>query len=252
MTTNEFDIAAVARMSGLTSRTLRHYDAIGLLSPAWTADDGRRYYSEDELRRLQHILVLRELGAPLETIARIVDTSDPALAAALLRGHLAGLEAERDRYATLVSTVRQTIASLEEGTPMTADDLFEGFDHEQYEPDARDMWGDDVVNRSNAAWKALGPQGQKAHLEEAKFLTLELADAMKRELPPADPVVQEAVSRHHAWVSLFWVPGREAYKGLGDMYVADPRFAANYEKVAEGLAGFTRDAIAVWADENLT
>jgi DNA-binding transcriptional MerR regulator len=251
MTTNELDIAAVARMSGVTSRTLRHYDAIGLLAPAWTADDGRRYYGEDELRRLQHILVLRELGAPLETIARIVDTDDPTLAAGLLRGHLAALEAERNRYATLVSTVRRTISSLEEGTPMTADKLFEGFDHSQYEPEVRQLWGDETVNRSNAAWKALGSAGQKAHLEEAKSLTLALADAMKRDLPPADPEVQAAVSRHHAWVSLFWVPGREAYKGLGNMYVADPRFASNYEKVAEGLAGFTRDAMSVWADANL-
>jgi len=252
MTNDDLDIAAVARMSGVTSRTLRHYDEIGLLAPAWTADDGRRYYSEDELRRLQHILVLRELGAPLETIARIVDTSDPAAAAELLRGHLAALEAERDRYVTLVSTVRRTIASLEEGTPMTADELFDGFDNSQYEPEARERWGDDAVKRSNAPWKALGAAGQKAHQAEHDAIAKGVAAIAATDAPdPRDPALRDLVARHHAWISVFWVPDREAYKALGAMYVDDHRFRATYDKFGDGTAELLRDAIAAWADENL-
>ena len=252
MTTDDLDIAEVARRSGVTSRTLRHYDAIGLLAPAWTTDDGRRYYSEDELRRLQHILVLRELGTPLETIARIVDTPDPAVAASILRDHLAALEAERDRYATLAATVRRTITSLEEGTPMTADELFEGFDHTEYEPEARERWGDDAVKRSNAAWKALGPAGQKAHQAEHDAIAAGVAAIAATDAPdPADPALQDLVARHHAWISVFWVPDREAYRGLGAMYVDDHRFRATYDKHGDGTAELLRDAIAVWADANL-
>jgi DNA-binding transcriptional MerR regulator len=252
MTTYDVDIGAVARMSGVTARTLRHYDAIGLLSPAWTAEDGRRYYREDELRRLQHILVLRELGTPLETIARIVDTSDPALAASLMRDHLAALEAEAERYLTLADTVRRTITSLEEGTSMTGDELFAGFDNSEYEPEARERWGDESVNRSNAAWKALGPAGQKAHQAEHDAIAKGVAAVAATDAPdPADPALQGLVARHHAWIGIFWVPGREAYRALGAMYVDDPRFRATYDTFGDGTAELLRDAIAVWADANL-
>ncbi len=252
MTTNDIDIAAVARMSGVTSRTLRHYDEIGLLTPAWTTDDGRRYYSEDELRRLQHILLLRELGTPLETIARIVDTQDPAVAASLLRDHLKALEAEAERYMTLAETVGRTIRSLEEGTPLSADKLFEGFDNSQYEPEARERWGDESVSRSNAAWKALGPAGQKAHLAEHAAIAKGVAAIAATDAPdPADPALQDLVARHHAWISVFWVPDREAYTALGAMYADDHRFRATYDKFGDGTAELLRDAIAAWAEANL-
>lgn len=251
MTFDTLDTAVVARITGLTSRTLRHYDAIGLLAPAATAPDGRRFYGPAEIARLQHILVLRELGTPLGAVAEILDAK-PSDRARLLRNHLAALEAEAERFTTLAATVRRTIETLDNGGTMTPNEMFEGFDHSAHEPEAREHWGDDVVDRSNEAWKRLGPDGQKAHLEEARELTLALADAMKRGLKPADPETQAAVARHHSWVSLFWVPNREAYRGLGDMYVQDPRFAANYEKVAEGLAAYHRDAMHVYADLNLS
>src|SRR5660397_287135 len=87
----DYDIGRVAKMSGLTSRTLRHYGDIGLLAPAWTGPDGRRRYGQPELLRLQHILVLRELGTSLDRIASIVDSDDPSTTIALLRDHLEGL-----------------------------------------------------------------------------------------------------------------------------------------------------------------
>src|SRR5690554_5670403 len=150
------DIARVARLSGVSSRTLRHYDAIGLLPPAWTGDDGRRHYGRDQLLRLQHILVLRELGTSLDRIGRIVDAQSPEVSAALLRDHLAGLLAERDRYARLASTVAYTIDLVEKGTEMTNDQLFAGFEHQKYEPEARERWGDESVDESNAKWESLG------------------------------------------------------------------------------------------------
>jgi DNA-binding transcriptional MerR regulator len=250
---DDLDISRVARASGLTSRTLRHFDAIGLLTPAWTTDDGRRYYSETELRRLQHILVLRELGTPLETIARILDSADPATTVTLLRDHLAAVESEAERYLTLADTVRRTITSLEEGTPMTADELFEGFDNSQYEPEARERWGDESVNRSNAMWKALGPAGQKAHLAEHVAIAKGVGAVAATDHPdPADPELQALVARHHAWISVFWSPGRDGYKAMGAMYVDDHRFRANYDKFGDGTAELLRDAISVWADANLT
>lgn len=244
---NEYDTAEVARLTGVTSRTLRHYDTIGLLTPAWTAPDGRRYYREPELLRLQHILVLRSLGTALDTIAAIVDTDDPALTAELLREHLAGLEAERDRYGRLAATVARTIDNLEQGAPLTVPDMFDGFDHEQYEPEARERWGDEAVDRSNAAWKSLDADGQRAHLAEHEAISTALAALAAADATADSPAVQELVERHHAWVSLFWEPDAEAYAGMGRMYVDDHRFRATYDKFGDGTAELLRDGIAVYA-----
>ncbi len=250
-TDTDLDIAAVARASGVTSRTLRHYDAIGLLAPAWTAPDGRRFYGDPELVRLQHILVLRELGVALDRIARIVNTDDAEQVTALLTDHLAGLEAERERYARLAATVRRTIDSLQKGTTMTAADRFDGFDNSEYEPEARERWGDAAVDSSNAKWKAMGADGQAKHHAEHVAIAEGIAALAADDAEPSDPRVQALVARHHAWVSVFWTPGAEAYQGLGEMYVMDHRFRANYDKFGDGTAELLRDGIDVYAIETL-
>lgn len=241
------DISELSRLAGVSSRTLRHYDAIGLLPPAWTTADGRRHYEDAELLRLQHILVLRELDVPLETIACIVDTDDAALTARFLRDHHRALLARRDRYAALAQTVETTITRIERGLPMAAADMFEGFDNARYEPEARERWGDDAVAGSNAAWASLGTEGQRRHQAEHTAIADALAALAAADTAPEDPEVQALVARHHAWVSLFWTPGRDAYVGLGAMYMDDVRFRASYDKHGDGTAELLRDAIAVFA-----
>jgi len=158
-------IAQVARMSGVTARTLRHYDQIGLLVPAFTGSSGRRHYEPDQLNRLQRILLLRELGLGLQPIAQALaaeandpnDPNDPngdgAAAAtgrqvAALRRHLAWLHRERDRCTRLIGTVSATIDTLERGEQMSPESMFAGFEHNPYEAEARERWGDDVVEAS--------------------------------------------------------------------------------------------------------
>jgi DNA-binding transcriptional MerR regulator len=244
------DIRQASKKTGVTSRTLRHYDAIGLLAPAETAHDGRRYYGEPELLRLQHILVLKELGVDLATIARILD-ADPGHAVGLLKDHLAALTKERDRYARLATTVGRTIDHLEKGTAMTADEMFEGFQHARYEPEARERWGDDAVDRSNANWAALGKDGQQRHLDAHREVVEALGAAIRVGFTPDSDEVQEIVARHYAWVSLFWTPTAETYTGLTQMYVDDERFRRNYDEVAPGAAALLRDAAAIYAEREL-
>ncbi len=247
----EYDIGKVARMSGVTSRTLRHYDSIGLLTPAWTGADGRRRYGQPELLRLQHILVLRELGTSLDRIARIVNTDDPSTAIALLRDHLAGLTSERERYARLAATVARTIDSMEKGKPMTASQVFEGFAHERYEPEARDRWGDAAVDRSNASWERLGDEGKKRHARIDREIVEALGAAVRVGFASHSDEVQEIVARHHAWLSEIWTPDATAYRSLTQMYVDDERFKAHYDEVAPGAAELLRDAAALYADREL-
>ena len=244
---DSWDIAKVARLTGVTSRTLRHYDEIDLLTPAWTGADGRRHYGHTELLRLQHILVLRELGTGLDRIARIVAPDDPATTIALLRDHLAGLTAERERYARLAATVARTIDSLEKGSPLTADHIFDGFDHDPYEPEARERWGDDAVDRANASWQGLGDDGKKLHMRTDREIVEALGAAVRVGFTADSVEVQEVVARHHSWLSEIWTPDAEAYRSLTQMYVDDDRFRAHYDEVAPGAAALLRDAAAVYA-----
>ena len=245
------DIAHVARLTGVTSRTLRHYDEIGLLTPAWTGHDGRRHYGRPELLRLQHVLVLRELGTSLDRIASIVDAPDPATVIHHLRDHLAGLTAERDRYARLAATVTRTIDSLEKGTAMTTDQMFEGFAHQRYEPEARERWGDEAVDRANASWQRLSEQDKRRQFEADREIVEALGAAVRVGLAPDSPEVQDVVARHHAWVSVIWTPDADAYVGLTQMYVDDERFRAHYDEIAPGAAELLRDAAFIYAMEKL-
>lgn len=254
-TTERWTTAEVVRLSGVTSRTLRHYDAIGLLRPAGTAPGGQREYGRAELLRLQQVLVLRELGVGLVAIGEILDAggrlpgADPQrVQADRLREHHAALLAERDRLDRLARTVAATIESLEGGTDMPADEMYEGFDHRRYEAEARERWGDAAVDRSTRAWEDLSADEREAHRREGEAVSAGLAALLAAGTPVGDPAVRDLVARQHAWVALFWTPDAEAYRNLAAMYVDDPRFAATYDAVAAGLAVYLRDAVEAHAD----
>ncbi|WNB84777.1 MerR family transcriptional regulator [Cellulomonas sp. ATA003] len=245
-------IGEVARLAGVTTRTLRHYDAVGLLRPTGAAAGGRRLYGRAELLQLQQILVLRELDVGLPTIAEIVGAGDETVRRGRLREHHARLLAERDRFDRLARTVESTLRSFEEGTEMAAKDLYAGFDSSQYEAEARERWGDEAVERSNASWESLGPDGRAAFGQESAAIGHGLAELMRTGADVTDPRVQALVERHHRQIAMFWTPGREAYIGLGQMYVDDERFTATYDAFAPGLAPYLRDSMAVYAEARLS
>lgn len=231
-------------MSDVTSRTLRHYDAIGLLPPAWVAADGRRYYRRPELLRLQRILLLRELGLGLAAIAEALDReADPV---AVLRAHRDRLAGERDRLARLVRTVDATIESLEGGEEMSAEQMFSGFGHNPYEAEARERWGDDAVDASYQRIRDLAPE--QAELARTGFGKVHsgLAELLSAGVPVTDPRVQELVGLHHEVVSLFWTPSAEAYRNLGRMYLDDERFQATIG--GEAVTRYLAEAMEIYAE----
>ncbi len=251
-----WSIAEVARMSGVTSRTLRHYDQIGLLPPAWIASNGYRHYEEDDLLRLQQILVLRELGLGLTEIAGILDHQ--ADQAAALRTHHKRLVAERDRLATLARTVERTIAELEEkkdGADMPKiskpENLFEGFDLSQYDTEARERWLAQW-EQSQQFVATLTPQDHERMQRETTAQMIRMAELMAAGSPPDHPNTLAEVDAHYQGVCRFWTPSAAAYQGLGLTYVEDPRFKAAYDKIVVGLAEYQRDAMAAYADARLS
>ena len=232
-------------MSGVTSRTLRHYDAVGLLAPARVAADGRRHYGRAELLRLQRILLLRELGVGLAAIAEALAQGGDEIA--VLRRHRDQLEGERDRLARLVRTVDRTIESMVGGGEMTAEDLFEGFDPNEAE--ARERYGDEAVDESRRRLRALTGDDVELARTGHKQVHSGLAALLAAGVPVTDEKVQDLIALHHQVTSLFWTPDAEAYRNLGTLYVEDERFQQTIG--GEALTGYLAGAMAVYADTRL-
>jgi MerR family transcriptional regulator, thiopeptide resistance regulator len=240
--------AEVARMSRVSSRTLRHYHHLGLLPPAETGSGGLRFYERPQLLRLQHILVLRELGLGLDDIGAVLDGASDEVTA--LRRHHERLLAEADRLRTLAATVAATIDEVERGPEMAAERLFDGFGNDPYAAEARERYGEQAVESQRRA-ESWDDATAAAIKDEGDAVNRDLAAAMAAGAAADSRQVQAVVARHHAWVSRFWTPDRDAYIGLGRLYTDDERFTATYDAVAPGLAPYLRDAIAVYAEANL-
>ncbi len=248
-------VADVAKASGVTPRALRHYDAIGLLPPAGTAANGYREYGVAELLRLQEILVLRELGMPLGEIRAVLDARRDRVAA--LREHHRRLVVERDRLAAVVDTIARTIADLEHeqrSTPMTIDrpeHLFDGFDHERYAEEARRRWPQEAASAEQHV-AAMSGEDQEERRQEWTARLVRVAELHAAHADPADERVQAEMQGVHQWVMRTWTPTAESFAGLGRLYVDDERFAAGFDRIGPGLAGFYRDAMGVYAEAHLT
>lgn len=246
-----WSIAEVARMSKITARTLRHYDAIGLLPPAETGPGGVRRYGAAELVRLQRILLLRDLGLGLDAVARVLEQQSGRAEARVLADHRAWLLAESERLARLAATVQRTIDGMQQGADMADVELFDGFDPSRYEAEVEERWPQQAAEarRRTAGWtKEDYERAAREGAESAKDFAALRAEG----LAPGDPRVQEAAAKHYEGVCLFWTPNAAAYRGLGEMYVADERFRQYYDKHGEGTAEFVRDAIAAYAERELS
>lgn len=251
----DWSIQEVAKLAGTTSRTLRHYDAIGLLAPSRTGGNGYRRYDEAALVRLQRILLLREFGLPLPEIAEVLDREKSEVRA--LSTHLELLRQEKERLDRQIAAVSSTITALEGGEKPMAEKMFDGFDHAQYKEEVTERWGADAYARSDAWWRGMSQSERVAWQQQVADLNTAWQDAAARGIAADSAEAQSLAERHVQWLT--GIPGTPAAAsdgdvkayvlGLGDMYVADPRFAANYGGV-DG-AGFVRDALRVYAEARL-
>ena len=246
-----WSIVDVARSAGVTARTLRHFDAIGLLPPTAIGTDGYRRYDEHALLRLQRVLVLRALGLPLKDIGAVIDAEQDELAT--LRGHHDRLLAERDRLERMAATVGRTIARLERNGPMSItdpEDLFDGFDEQAYAEEARERWPEQAA--SSEARTAAMTDADKVRLRDEYEAEMRRMAALQATGTPVQaPEVQDEVDALFRRVSLMWTPDAVSFTGLGSTYVVDERFRATYERVAPGLAEYYRAAMVHYAATRL-
>lgn len=253
----DWSVQQVAKLAGTTSRTLRHYDDIGLLKPSRTGHNGYRYYNQEALVRLQRILLLRELGLGLPAVAEIIGRElDPEKA---LGRHLQWLGQEQERLARQIASVQQTISALQKGGGIMAEEMLDGFDHTRFREEVEERWGKDAYAAGDAWWRGMGASEKDAWKQRSQQLGRDWTAAAASGVAPDSGEAQELARRHVEWLS--GIPGTPAavrgsnsaikgyVTGLGEMYVADPRFAANYG--GEAGASFVRDALRTYAEKHL-
>ncbi|MEU6630241.1 MerR family transcriptional regulator [Streptomyces parvus] len=246
----EWSIQEIARQAGTTSRTLRHYGDLGLLTPSRIGSNGYRYYDQDALVRLQRILLLRELGLSLPAIKDVLEGQrDTAVA---LRAHLRLLEQEQARIGRQIASVRTTLHKTQEGMELMAAEVFDGFDHTAHEQEVTERWGRDAYEEGDRWWRSLGDAEKKAFQDEHEAIARDWGRAREAGLAADGPEAQELARRHCAWLSSAKEPSRSYVIGLGEMYVADPRFGKNYDRYGDGTAAFVRDALTVYARHRLS
>ncbi len=238
-------IGQLAETARVTVRTLHHYDRIGLLRPAWRTDTGYRVYSAAELERLHLIRLYREASVPLDTIRSILNDPDFDRLAAL-KQHLERLDEELERnrklHASLSSLIQQE-TDMSTETPTT--DLFQGFDPKAYEDEAAERWGNTRAYKvSQRRTKNRTPEEWARCQAASKAIEARLADAMARGVPADGPEAMDLAEQHRQHITDWFYPcGYDIHVGLGELYVADPRFTEHYDKRAPGLAQYVSDAI---------
>lgn len=249
-----YTVKELARLTGLTPRTLRYYDSIGLLCPRRGSENDYRLYGPEEVDRLQQILLYRNMGLPLEEIRHLLDAPEFDREAAL-REHLQRLRERRREVDALIRTVQSTLSEIEGGTIMTDEKKFEGMKRQvieeneaAYGKELREKYGDETVEAHMARLSGMSQQewAQTQKDEEDYKAALRRAAAAG---DPAGEDAREAVRLHAAWLAHYWPEGAvtpEAHIGMAEMYVQDQRFAAYYEQVAPGCAAFLARAVKAY------
>ena len=254
----DYTVKQVAKLSGVSIRTLHHYDEIGLLKPARVGANGYRYYGRDELLRLQQILFHRELGFALDEIRQVLGAAEFDRKAAL-RAHRERLVSEIERYRRLVHTLDVTLAALEGKAEMNDELLYLGFSPERQAQ--HDAW---LVNRfgsqlqaqidaAKARFQQLSQPEIDGYFEEGESIRTALAEAMADGLPTDSADVRELIRRLHGWVSRGWnsTLTRDGFKLLAEVYTEHPDFRARYENRRAGLTDYVVTAIRSFADREL-
>ncbi len=248
----EYTVQKLGGMAGISTRTLRYYDEIGILKPARINSSGYRIYGRAEVDRLQQILFYRELGVSLESITNILASPsfDDVRA---LREHREKLLAKREQLDMLIANVDRTLAAAEGSIEMSDREKFKGFkqklideNEEKYGEEIRAKYGDRQVDQSNEKVRNMTEE-QYAEVERLGEEVLHTLKEAFKTGDPAGELAQKAADLHRQWLCYFWESyTKEAHAGVARMYVDDERFTAYYDKEQPGMAAFLRDAVFIY------
>jgi DNA-binding transcriptional MerR regulator len=242
-------VGDVSRLAGVSIRTLHHYDQIGLLRPNGRSEAGYRLYAHGDLVRLQEIVVWRQLGFSLAEIRELLDDPRHDRVTALRRQR-ALVAHELERLGATARALDAALAAHRQGTEQPEETMFKDFDPTDYEDEARDRWGDtDAYRESARRTAAYGDPEWHEIRSEADRVVQDFAALMSRGEPADGEAARAVAERHRQHVTRWFYPvGTDMHRHLAQMYVDDPRFQANYDRVAPGLAGYVREAIVANAN----
>ncbi|HZM77200.1 MAG TPA: MerR family transcriptional regulator [Candidatus Limnocylindrales bacterium] len=242
-----YTVGKLARLAGITVRTLHHYDEIGLLSPSDRSGAGYRRYDDADLERLQQIMYYRELGFPLEEIAEIVD--DPATdAASHLRRQHELLSERAAKLQKMINAIEFAMEASKVGINLSPEERFEvfgNFNPDDYAEEVQQRWGGTdayqesarrVSRYTKADWQAIKEQGQ----DWGRRIVAVMESGAAADSPQAKELAEEHRQHISQW---FYECSYEIQTGLAEMYLADERFMATYEAIKPGLTVFLHDAI---------
>lgn len=248
----EYLVGEVARLSHVSVRTLHHYDSIGLLAPSARTAAGYRQYSAADLRRLRQVLFYRELGFTLEEIAEIL--ADPAAGTDdhLRRQHRL-LRERRARDAALLGAIETEMEARKMGISLTPEEQFEIFGTDklaEYAEEAKERWGDtEAWQQSQRRSAAYTKDDWIAIKAEADASIAAFTGAMRAGEPATGTVAMDLAEAHRQHISRwFYDCSHQMHRGLAELYVSDPRYIAEYDKIEPGFSGYVREAMLANAD----
>lgn len=251
----EYTVNKLSKLAGISARTLRYYDEIGILKPARINSSRYRVYGQSEVNLLQQILFYKELGMPLEDISHITKDATFDGNNALIEHHHKLLE-KRKQLDLLIINLEKTIASVKGEIKMTDQEKFEGFkekmlndNEKKYGKELRDKYDKETIENSNKKFKNMTKEQYDNFTTLGNEINVLLLEAFKLH-DPSSELAQKVAQMHKDWLSYTWPSySKEAHAGLAQMYVCDERFTAYYDKEQPGLAAFLRDAILIFTSK---
>ena len=250
----EYSIKELSELAGVSARTLRYYDEIGLLKPSRVNEAGYRYYGEREVESLQQILFYRERGFELKIIQRIIyDENFDMLNA--MEEHLQALEKQKADTEALILTVQKTIQSIKGECVMSDKEKFQALkektvreNEEMYGTEVREKYGDDQVDVSNQKMLNMTETQWERFQGLEKAILMRLEEAVEHRMEAENEALKEIVELHKEWLCMTWKQySAEAHKGVAMMYVADERFTKYYDRNVQGCARLLCKAVQYWA-----
>lgn len=249
-----YKVKEVAELTGVTVRTLHHYDRIGLLKPEAVSAAGYRFYSEENLERLQQIIVFREMDFSLQEIKEIIERPE-FNRKENLKKHKELLLAKKKRLEKMIETIERTIDSIEGGYRMAGKDMFKGFsmkeieEHQKkYSEEAKEKYGKEMVENVEKKVAGYSTEDWSGIQSKTDEIYKRLVAGMDK--GPEAPEVQQAIADWRQFITdHYYDCTLDIFRGLGDLYVDDPRFTKNIDKYQQGLAAFFREAIYFYCDE---
>lgn len=245
-----YSVKELADISGVTPRTLRHYDKIGLLVPGRHGSGDYRAYGTDEVDRLQEILIYRELGMELSGIKEFLDSPSESRESRL-RIHMEKLLEKRAKMDILINNVKQTIKAEKGEIEMNDDKKFEGIKKEmidknesEFGDEIREKWGDDTIDESNRKMMKMSKDDFDDLKKMAAEINTRLENAVAEGLPADSEEAMEIAQLHRKWLDYTWASyDADAHLGLVEMYIADERFKKYYDGNVDGCTQFLKDAV---------